>query len=185
MQSAFISGITIDLRPLNIADADGDYQHWFNDEETCRLNQHHRYPVSRQELIDFVNDLTSSKNKLVLAVIDKQTFSHVGNVSLQNINYINRSAEVANIIPRSTNKSFLYTLESIKLIVTHGFNELNLNRIYGGTLSKHTAIKKIVEMLGFSDEGIARKAVYKNGEYLDVLNVALLKEDFLKNENYR
>lgn len=183
--NVFLDGEKIYLRPLTTEDADGNYQYWFNDDAVCALNQHHRYPSYKEDLKTFINSLCNDKSQIVLAVVEKEHNSHVGNVSLQAINYINRTAEIGSIIGEKSPNGFIYTLESIKLMVKHGFNELNLNRIYGGTPTTHAVILKAVELLGFNLEGISRQAMYKNGEYLDIQNYAMLRKEYLENELYR
>lgn len=181
----FLEGELVYLRPLDYEDISGDYQYWLNDKNICKLNQHHRYPVTKDELEDFIKNTRADKNSIVLAVVQKSNNQHIGNVCLQKINFINRTAEIASIIAQKTANGFLCTLESMKLITAHGFNEINLNRIYGGTPTEHAVILKIVEMLGYSLEGISRQAIYKNGKYLDVQNYSILREEFLKNELYK
>ena len=181
----FLEGEKIYLRPLEESDIEGNYQYWFNDKAVCSLNQHHRYPSYKAGLRDFITSLAKDRSQIVLAVIEKENNTHVGNVSLQNINSINRSAEIGSIIGEKTPSGFIYTLESIKLMVKHGFDELNLNRIYGGTPVSHSVILKTVELLGFKLEGISREAIYKEGKYLDIQNYAMLRKEYLENELYK
>lgn len=181
----FIDGERVYLRPLVPEDADGNYQYWFNDEKVCALNQHHRFPSYKSSLTEFINNLPNDRSQIVLAVIEKENNTHIGNVSLQNINYINRSAEVASIIAEKTPNGFIYTLEATKLIIKHGFDELNLNRIYCGTPTMHVVIKKIHEILDLKPEGISRQAMFKNGKYLDIQNYSILREEYLNSEVYK
>ncbi|MBI2577460.1 MAG: GNAT family N-acetyltransferase [Candidatus Wildermuthbacteria bacterium] len=48
-----------------------------------------------------------------------------------------------------------------------GFETLGLVRIYAGVYTWNTASQKVLEKVGFVREGLRRKGVYKNGEFLD------------------
>src|SRR3989338_8989292 len=94
----FIQGVTVDLRPLSIEDVGDTYINWLNDAEVCKYNSHHAYPYTRELAIEYVTRVRSQKNDLVLAIVAKGSGKHIGNISLQNINPVNRSAEYAIIL---------------------------------------------------------------------------------------
>ena len=50
-----------------------------------------------------------------------------------------------------------------------------------GTISKEIH-EVMIRALGFVHEGISRKAVYKNGEYLDIYNHAMTSQDYKSND---
>ncbi|MDP4176907.1 MAG: GNAT family protein [Bacillota bacterium] len=177
---AFIEGDNIYLRILSSKDINENYIHWFDDEKVCQANSHHRFPYTEEAIKDYIDSVNSSDKQLVLAIIDKENNIHLGNVSLQNINYINRSAEFAIIIGEKGFWGKNVGKECAKLIINHGFMELNLNRIYCGTIEGNKGMLGLAESLGFKKEGIRRKAEFKKGTYLDVLEFGLLKDEWKK-----
>eukprot|EP01031_Cornospumella_fuschlensis_P002870 gene2870-3590_t len=86
------------LRPLAVTDVEGNYRHWFNDPEVNRFNSHGRFPMTPERLGKYVADAELNPNLLVLAVQLKEVGTHVGNISLQGINWIDRNAEIAFIL---------------------------------------------------------------------------------------
>ncbi|BDZ71161.1 N-acetyltransferase [Methanobacterium petrolearium] len=56
------------------------------------------------------------------------------------------------------------TSSGIKGIVTYGFNELGLERIFAKPLEHNTPSRKVLEKNGFKLEGIMEKSVIKNGK---------------------
>jgi RimJ/RimL family protein N-acetyltransferase len=116
---------------------------------------------------------------LVLAIVAKDTDAHVGNISLQNIDLVSRNAEYAIVIGDKNYWGKGVAGEASRLLIAHGFNALNLHRIYCGTSSTNTAMQKLAAKLGMKEEGRRREALYKNGAYADVIEYGLLREDYI------
>jgi N-acetyl sugar amidotransferase len=176
----FLAGEKVILRPLAEADGDGGYPHWFNDAEVCLGNSHHVYPYTREQALEFIRALPGKKNMLALAVIEKAGGKHVGNISLQEINYIHRSAELAIIIGDKASWDRGLGKEAARLLAGHGFMALNLNRIWSGTFESNIGFQKVASSLGMRLEGRRRQAAYKDGRWLDVLEYGLLRGEFEK-----
>ena len=82
------------VRPLAALDLDGPYPAWFEDQEICRYNSHGKFFPTRAALLAYIeNDAT---DRVVWAICDGNQ-THVGNVSLQHISFVNRSAEFADL----------------------------------------------------------------------------------------
>jgi len=56
---------------------------------------------------------------------------------------------------------------------------MNLHRIHCGTVAQNTAMRRIAEGLGMRAEGIRRQAVYLAGEYTDVHEFGILRDEYL------
>ncbi|MCB2297184.1 GNAT family N-acetyltransferase [Clostridium tagluense] len=178
--NAFLYGENMYLRALSEQDIFNNYKYWFNDDEVCRGNSHHRFPKNEESLKKYIVESNIEINRIVLAIIEKNEEIHIGNVSLQNINYFNRSAEFAVIIGEKEYWGKGYGKEATALIINHGFNTLNLNRIYCGTYSNNVGMQQIAFSLGFKQEGLRREADYKEGKYIDVIEYGLLKKEWEK-----
>jgi len=174
----FLEGKLIFLRGLCSEDADGGYPLWFNSDDINKHNSHHRHPYSRTEAISYIEALSEDRTKLVLAIVDKDTNRHIGNVALQDINNINRSANLAIIIGEKDFWGRGIAVEASRLIISHGFFELNLHRIDAGTSSENASAIAWLEKLGFIKEGHKRRAHYKNGCYHDILEYGILREEW-------
>lgn len=178
----FLKNDIIGLRSLCVEDVNYNYSHWLNDYEICRYNSHCRFPVEKESLIDYVEKVKSSNNVLVLAVIDIENNTHIGNISLQNINYIDRNAEIAYIMGEKSYWGKGFATQASELIIKHGFEQLNLERIYCGTSDENIRMINLAKKLGFVQEGIRRRAFYKNGDYHDIIEFGLLKSEFRKDD---
>jgi RimJ/RimL family protein N-acetyltransferase len=177
----FIKGTHVDLVVLTEDDArDSDWFNWFNDERVTREMQKHYFPNTPQQQVEFFrNQVSGSSDRLQLGLVPATGENRLfGVISLQSIDRINRKAEISMVVGLPEFRKTHFTLEAISLIINHGFRSLNLERIYGGTIIKELATL-LNRSLGFQQEGVLRKDVYKDGEFRDVYRVGLLRKEFV------
>lgn len=178
MRNPFLVGKIIYLRPLDLDDLKGNYIKWLNDEEVCRNNSYHVFPYSKECAEDYIRNAYSSKDKLPLAIVTKKNDIHIGNISLTDINYINRSSNWGIIIGEKEYWGKGYSKESSFLLLRHAFESLNLHRIHSGTTSENIGGQKLMEAMGMIKEGVRREAMFKNGKFVDIIEYGVLKNEF-------
>jgi RimJ/RimL family protein N-acetyltransferase len=183
INEAFLEGERIYLRPLREEDAAGEYPHWLNRAEVCRGNSHHRHPFTAQQALEYIRCSRTSKIDLVLAIVMKNNALHIGNIALQSINTVDRTAELSILLGSQEHWGRGYGREAARLICRHGFLSLNLHRIACGTFANNPAMQKIAEGLGMRREGLRRQAAFKSGAYLDVVEYGVLKDEFMASAN--
>jgi len=176
MSVKFIDGQSIYLRPLEKEDLKGNYSLWLNDPKINELNSHCRFVKTQNELNNYIESVSSSKSELVLAVVYKQNDLHVGNISLQSINWLNRDAEIAFILGEVDywGKGIMY--EAGKLLLSHAFKKLNLHRIHCGTSINNLGMIRLAKKLGMKQEGIRREALFNNGKYFDIVEFGIINK---------
>ena len=172
----FLKGSLVYLRALEEKDLHGNYFQWLNDEDVCRHNSHAVFPNTESGMKDFLESQHNSKNKIVLAIVDIQTDKHIGNISLQNVDWVSRTAEYAILMGEKKYWGKGYSTEASLIICDYGFTKLNLNRIYCGTSEVNIGMQKLAEKM--KKEGLRRKALFKNGAYYDIVEFGVLKEEF-------
>lgn len=69
-----------------------------------------------------------------------------------------------------------YTTEAIKAMIDYAFNKLKLHRIEANVIPENIASRKVVEKLGFYDEGQAIKYLKINGKWQDHIHMVLRNE---------
>jgi len=173
-------GKKVGLRALSKADLEGDYLFWFNDPQVLQYSSHHIYPNNTFEQFEqYILHSHSERTRLVWAIDALESEQHIGNICLQSIDYINRHAEFAILIG---NKSYWhqgYAREASVFALKHGFQTLNLHRIYCGTTSNNLGMQKLAERLHMKKEGELRDGLYIHGQYVNTLLYGILKSDFL------
>ncbi len=165
------------VRGLCRADIDRDYFLWFDDQDVCRHNSHGIFPNSLTKMEAYFDQIEASNQVLVWAIIVRENDQHVGNLSLQNIDWRTRSAELAILLGHREGRGKGYGYEASTLLLKHGFIKLGLNRIYCGTSANNIAMQKLAEKLGMVQEGRRRNALYEGGKYVDTIEYGLLKEE--------
>ena len=122
--------------------------------------------------------LTSRSNNVRLAICKKDTSQIIGVVYLLDIDWINRSTEYAIMIGESTllgaGAGFQATIE----ILNHAFNDLNLQRVSLTVLETNERARQLYKKVGFIEEGRLRKAVFKNGQYRDLICMSIFENEY-------
>jgi ribosomal-protein-alanine N-acetyltransferase len=174
----FLEGRLVRLRLLCESDADGPYPMWLNSQEVSAHNSHGVRPYTTAAAREFIQSLSNSNDRIVLAIEDKASGQHIGNVSLQAIHPTYHSAELAILLGDTGSHRKGAGTESCRLMIEHGFQRLNLHRIHCGTFATNQGMIRIAEKLGMKEEGRRREAAFKNGAYVDVVEFGLLKTEF-------
>lgn len=176
----FLAGERIYLRSLTQEDCSGAYLEWFNDAQVCEFNGHHVYPYTLTEAKAYVEGVNGSRRDLVLAIALRDDDAHIGNIALQNIDYISRSAQFAIVIGVRECWGKGFARQAGRLMLDHGFLSLNLHRVYAGTTENNRGMRRLAEYLGMKEEGRRREALFKNDRYLDVVDYGVLKPEYLQ-----
>jgi len=170
----FYEGKHVRLKALSPQDVlDSGWVGWFNDEEMSVYNQHHYFP-NTLELQQARLDSFNTPSKLQLGILDRTDDSRIcGVVSLSDIDWIHRHAEIAGIQEKArTGANSALFLEAWALMLRHGFEQLGLQKIYGGTFHPHVT-GALTRMFNFEVEGVRRRHVFKNGTFKDVTLIAV------------
>ena len=160
------------------------YRNWFHDPKVTYWNSHGLFPYTTAQMKSFLADIGSG-NRIVLAVLAKlpdlhgrSNNIHIGNVSLQSINWINRSAEYAVVIGNKSYWNKGYAAEASQLLFEHGFRKLGLNRIWSGTAITNVGMIKVFKKLWMTQEGRFRQAMFLHGNFIDSVCYGVLAEEF-------
>lgn len=152
---------------------------WRNDPELISfLGAPFRYINEEIDMLWFDNYMKNRHIFVRLAIVGDDD-KILGLASLTNIDYINRSGIVHFMIGQKENRGKGLGSYAIKEILTHAFDNLNLHRVELSLLSTNSVIY-LYEKMGFLKEGVKKQAVYKNGKYIDVIEMAILKERFIE-----
>ena len=178
----FLEGELVDLciPSLTAIDEDG-WAEWFNNIDQLQATGHGIYPNYRASQQQILESLGNDRSKIVLLICHKVTQSAFGVVSLQNINMQSRSAEIA-INASSKDKTSVHplsTLEAMALITQHGFEELGLNRVYGGQAFPILENwNRVLELIGFRTEGITRNSFVRGQKVFDTALISCSYENY-------
>jgi ribosomal-protein-alanine N-acetyltransferase len=181
-KAAFAEGPLVFLRPLERSDLNDRYLSWLNDPEVTRYTETGMFPSTAEDLEKYYRDVCGSRNQVMLAIVDKKSGQHIGNVKLGPIHWIHRNATFGILIGEKKFWGKGVGLEATNLMVEYGFNRLNLHRIDLGVFADHEAAVRCYEKAGFKVEGRMREDLFRGGEngghYKDRLWMGLLRSEF-------
>jgi RimJ/RimL family protein N-acetyltransferase len=172
----------ITLRPLTKEDLKGNYLNWFENPLVTKYNSHGLFPKTKEELDKFILSI-ENKERLVWVILIKifdNDYTHIGNISLQTIDWINRTCEIAIIIGEMNYHEKGIATEVFKMIIGHGFNKLGINKIWGGTAESNIAMQRVFEKCNFKLEGVLRNEILIEGKLEHIYRYGILKSDWRK-----
>ncbi|OGN97047.1 MAG: hypothetical protein A2Z71_04985 [Chloroflexi bacterium RBG_13_50_21] len=108
----------------------------------------------------------------------EKSWSLIGTFAFDGIDWRNQSSEFGIMIGEKTYWNQGYGTEAVRLLCQHGFKTLNLNRIVLHVFENNLRAIRAYEKAGFIHEGRERQAEFKDGRYIDVLRMSLLKDEF-------
>ena len=177
MRALFLEGRNILLGPLSGKEKLESYAQWINDQETTLFMGSGRFPANKEDLRDYIESYSRSKDGMILGIFTKKNKRHVGNITLHLIDWRNRNAEIGVLIGDKKLRGKGYATEAVRLVADHAFNKLNLRKLYTGMVKVNEASKRAFEKVGFKVEGILREHFYLNGKYLDCYRMGLLRSE--------
>ncbi|RED58120.1 GNAT family N-acetyltransferase [Cohnella lupini] len=112
----------------------------------------------------------------VIALAD--TDEVIGEVVLNEVDSDNRSANIRIAIQGNSHRGKGYGTQAMIHMLRHGFETLRLHRIHLGVYAFNPRAIHVYEKLGFRREGVERDALYQNGEFHDMIMMAMLEEEY-------
>ncbi len=174
-----IYGERIRLRALNKDDLP-IFVTWLNDPEVTRGLVHY-LPFSiedEEEWYENMRKIPREERPLMIEIQTKDKWEPIGDLSLFGIDWRIRSAEFGIVIGVKEYWDQGYGTEALKLILRHGFQTLNLNRVSLMVYENNPRAIRAYEKAGFVQEGRLRQSYYQNGEFIDVILMSILRSEW-------
>lgn len=174
-----IIGERVRLRAMEKEDLPA-FVRWFNDPEV-RRNLMMVQPLSMGQEEKWYADILNlpvDEQPLCIEVKQGEDWSLIGNLGFMHINQHDRSAEIGISIGEKRFWNQGYGTEAMRLMVGHGFENLNFNRIYLQVYETDPRGKRCYEKVGFSVDGRLRQARFLEGRYADVFIMSILKSEW-------
>ena len=176
MKVIFLDGEKISLRPLGRGDAELILP-WVNDQEVTRTLLLHR-PINLESEEEFLAKAATSQTDFIFGIVEKTSDRLVGVVGLPQIDYRNRHSSFGSFIGDKSKWGKGYGTEATFLTVQYAFGTLNLNRVWLHVSADNPAAIRAYEKVGFRKEGLLRQHLYRDGQHLDILAMAVLRDEW-------
>lgn len=176
MKNMGASNIT--LRALTKEDAKISWK-WRNEDSMRHFYAGHPFFINIEKEEAWIAKVASSDIPLAAFGVEEiKTNTLIGMVFLKDINLIHRNAEFAIFIGNETVKGKGYATEATLKALDFAFNNLNLNRVFLKVQEDNSSAIKLYQKCNFTQEGVLRKSVFKNGTYLDEVVMSVLKSEY-------
>ena len=151
---------------------------WRNKKELIdNLGAPYRFITFDVDNIWYDNYLSSRNNTIRCAVVDKEN-KILGLVSLTNIDRINQSAVLHIMIGDEEHRGKGLGTFAVSEIIEHAFYNMNLRRIELSVLKDNIRAQALYKKVGFRTEGEKQEAIFKNGKFVNLYSMALLKSEY-------
>ena len=168
----------IKLRALTMNDLPKTLE-WHNREDIQNFYSGHPFPVNKEMEEEWYNRILKSNYPTTVFGIEENSNDELIGISvLKNIQMINRVAEFAIYIGAQNYKGKGLSIEATEETLRFGFYKIGLNRIFLKVMENNELALKLYRQIGFKQEGIFKKSVFKNNSFHNELVFAILKEEF-------
>lgn len=164
------------LGPITMADAPTLFE-WINDRDLVLFNAAYR-PTHEASHLEWVRGLAGRRDLVAMAVRSVPGKRLLGVCQLIGIDPVHRRADLQIRMGDDRTRGRGLGLEAVRLLLAHGFDDLNLNRISLQVFATNTRAITTYERAGFRQEGRLREAMYLDGRFVDVLTMAILEREF-------
>ena len=162
------------LRDWEISDLESLVEHADNYNIAKWLTNGFPHPYTTNDGKVFIESVLKDKTSKVFAIeVDGKAVGSIGVYFQSDIH--ERSAELGYWLAEKYWKNGIIS-RAIREVVNHVFANFNIMRIYARPFHTNKPSQQVLEKAGFEFEARLKKALYKNGEYLDELIYAKLKD---------
>jgi [ribosomal protein S5]-alanine N-acetyltransferase len=179
-------GFKVYLSTLTTADAESIELNINDPDVVAGINNPNvHYPYKVEDAMQFIGysmikyDAGEEFHVAIRLANDNQL---VGLCALFNLDRSNNRAEIGYWLGKS-HWGKGYAKEALRLLMSFGFGKLELNKIYAKALVGNERSIGLLGSLGFSNEGIEKEEVFRDGKFLDEARLSMLKRDFKNGVN--
>lgn len=177
-------GDRIYLSPRNCEDVE-IFTEWLNDFETTDYIGRSAMLTSLTGEKEYLEGDTSPISTFVIVTLEDDKM--IGTVSIESINWTDRSGTLGVFIGDKTYRNKGYGTEAINMILEYGFRYLNLHSIKLNLMEFNERALKCYQKCGFKEVGRRRECKYVDGKYYDSIMMDILDSEFegqyIRNKN--
>lgn len=174
-----IAGTTLSLRKFEPEDVDALWSMRNDPEITAGLGGFST-GYSRRDLSEWIEAHRARRDEILLAIIDADPQVCIGHVGLYKVDHRSQKAEFAILIGSLNHHGRGLGERVTSFMIAYGFDRLNLNKISLTALSTNERAIRLYKKLGFHIDGIARQEEWRDGKFVDVVLMSLLRAEWTR-----
>lgn len=172
-----IEGKKIYLRQVRPSDVDEGYFAWLHDEEVTKYLEVRLRPPTREGLLSYVRSMRESGDTIFLAIVDRDTNRHVGNIKLGPINLFHRTADIGLLIGEKGFWGRGIATEAVRLVAGYAWQTLDLQKLTASCYGTNQGSVRAFQKAGFSREGVRRAQFLSEGRRVDQILMGLTRTE--------
>jgi len=167
------------MRPIEVSDADVVANWYQKIDDVTIFDRQTPLPVSHVEVVALVKSLVSGseKGKCRWFVVQDSDGNPIGMGGLENINLLHGHAVMPAFIAEPWRRSGLGT-RMVCMMLDLAFKQLRLHRVATIHRADNKTSEALLERLEFKREGISRQSWFSQGQYFDLMQVAILANEW-------
>jgi RimJ/RimL family protein N-acetyltransferase len=165
----------VQLRAIKEADLP-DYVRWFNDREVTEFTAMEVGTITMDGEREWFASISDPANRDEYWAIEAEG-RHIGNCAL-NLEAKGQTASFGIVIGEKAHWNRGYGTAAVQEALRMGFEQMGLHRIHLNAFAANRRGIRCYEKCGFRREGLQRKAFFKRGEWIDVVLMAILREEW-------
>ena len=150
-----------------------------SNEDTCEFLTHNAVNDMAyiKRLITGMQRFFDERQRIRWGIAQKQDNSLIGHCGFFDIDKSNCCAEISYCLNNALWGQGIMT-EALDEMLKFGFKDYGLNRIVAKVMKGNIGSMKVLQKLGFVQEGLLRESLYKNGQYHDLMIFSILKSEY-------
>lgn len=178
-QSASKNQLRLKMRPIEVTDAD-IVANWYQSiEDVSIFDRQVPLPINHAEVVALVKSLVADqeKEKCRWFMVETAEGETIGMAGLEAINMLHGNAIMPVFIAQTWRRAGI-GIRMACMMIDLAFKQLRLHRVTTVYRSDNAASEALLKRLGFRREGTSRQSWFSHGQYLDLMNVGVLAEEW-------
>jgi len=160
--------------PANLA----TFQRWYSDPDVARLTRYQDGPMRPEEIERFFAARVIGPDSLTMAIHLRTSDRLIGSCAFSQLDGDNGSALYHITIGEKDAWGRGYGTEATELMLEHAFTNLGLHRVSLSVFAFNERAIRAYRKAGFTIEGRAREAIWRDGQFWDELAMSVLEDEW-------
>lgn len=171
----------LNLRPVNLNDSEKILRY----RSDAKTNQYQGWiPETLDDVKEFIDQKVCNQIDVIdtwsqFVVIKKDDNLLIGDIGIHFLDEEKKQVEIGFTLDKEQQGKG-YATEAVIAIINYLFQKLNKRRITASIDPRNINSIKLVERLGFRKEAHFKESIFHNGEWLDDVVYAILKDEWKK-----
>lgn len=161
------------LKSFDYALVNERYLSWLHDERVNRYLLKPNTDTTLDDVLAYVRGLVESPDNVFLAILDRKTGEHIGNVRLGPMDHESRVCQYSMMIGNADYHGRGVGTETVALAADICFRTLGFRKLFLDVIEENKAAVRIYEKNGFQTEGVLRAHKLLNGRLYDLRIMSL------------